>query len=259
MNCKHVEELLPLYVGRDLEEKRAKLVTAHVQSCTQCARSAEEYRQAQQLLPLFEPPPFSEAIYAGIRGRVLREIGRESTAPTPLQQFAQMVLQPRIRWAASFALLIAVCVGAFYLLTQRTKDQRPVPQIAGSHEVVDQTIRDNDVDARPHDNGEAASLSPSSKEGAGPSTIRPERRKGGSTNRTRPARMNATDAPSMTAQVLPKSNKPAEPDASSAPASATSEKTLRMEIQTSDRNVRIIWFSQQRTKQDSSSESSKGL
>ena len=44
--------------------------------------SADEYRETRQLLQLFAPPPFSEAVYAGIRQRVLREIGRESSAPT---------------------------------------------------------------------------------------------------------------------------------------------------------------------------------
>ena len=81
MNCKHVQELLPLYVGRDLEEKRARSVTAHVQSCVECAGSVDEYRETRQLLKQFAPPPVSDAVYAGIRRRVLREIEQEAAAP----------------------------------------------------------------------------------------------------------------------------------------------------------------------------------
>jgi predicted anti-sigma-YlaC factor YlaD len=50
MNCKDVQELLPLYVGGDLKEKRARPVTEHVQSCADCAGSADEYRESRQLL-----------------------------------------------------------------------------------------------------------------------------------------------------------------------------------------------------------------
>ena len=38
MNCKQTEELLPLYTGRDLEEKHAILVTEHLKTCAGCAR-----------------------------------------------------------------------------------------------------------------------------------------------------------------------------------------------------------------------------
>ena len=81
MNCNQVEELLPLYVGHDLEVERARLITAHVQTCTHCARSAEEYVEAGQLLQQFALPQFSEATYATIRHNVQREIERQSEAP----------------------------------------------------------------------------------------------------------------------------------------------------------------------------------
>ena len=74
MNCNRVEKLLPLYVGHDLEDERAMLVTAHVRTCTQCARSAQEYRETNQLMQRFEPPQFSEATYLAVRNSVLREM-----------------------------------------------------------------------------------------------------------------------------------------------------------------------------------------
>src|SRR2546425_11829889 len=102
MNCNRVEELLPLYVGHDLEEERARLVTAHVRTCSHCARSAREYRETNQLLQQFEPPQFSDATYLTVRNGVLREIERESSATT-LLKFVARPFQPRLMWAVSTA------------------------------------------------------------------------------------------------------------------------------------------------------------
>ena len=78
MNCKDMEPLLPLYAGGDLEEEHSRLVAAHLQFCTECIRAADEYAAAGQLLQRYEPPFFSDGIYAGIRQQVLNEIERES-------------------------------------------------------------------------------------------------------------------------------------------------------------------------------------
>jgi hypothetical protein len=268
MHCKHIQELLPLYVGRDLEKKLAKLVKAHVQSCAECARLAEEYGEAQQLLQLFEPPPFSEAVYAGIRQRVLREIGRESTAPT-LPQLVASLFRPRIRWAGAAALLLAVSVVAFYFIANRRNDRQ---QVADSGRTVDQTRSDERPSAPSQDDESAVSPSPSGKQSDGPPpastgrntgadttiagsvnrTGQSQRRKspGASANRARSVAVNTPDR-WMTGGAFPESSNLAEPDAVPARDPATSAKTLRVEMQTKDPNIRIIWISQQRTKQDS--------
>ena len=81
MNCKNVEPLLSLYVGRDLEEGHSRSVAAHLQSCPRCTLVADEYAAASDLLQRYEPPFFSDEIYARIRAQVLNEIERESPAP----------------------------------------------------------------------------------------------------------------------------------------------------------------------------------
>ena len=278
MNCKHVQELLPLYVGRDLEDKHAKLVMAHLQSCAECAGSANEYRETRQLLQQFAPPPFSEGVYAGIRQRVLREIGRESpevTVPT-MPQFVASLFRPRIRWAIATALVLAVSVFAFYFIANRRNNQ---PQLAGSGRPVDRTRPDEQANARSPVNELAVAPAPSSDGNNGPhSTItgrstgtyttiagahQAQRRKSPAVaaGRTAPPTVNVAvntpDTGPMTAAVSLQSNNLAAPDAFPTRNPATSEKTLRVEMQTKDRNIRIIWFSQQRTKQHSPGKSSK--
>ena len=248
MNCKHVQELLPLYVGRDLEEKRAQLITAHMQICAECAGSADEYRGSRQLLQQFTPPPFGEADYAGIRQHVLREIGRESRgsiAPA-LTQFIASVFQPRLRWAVATASLVIVSVFAFYLVTNRMKSRE---QVADGHLTIN------------------APTSPSINEVAGRAPISVVENGGGTKRiaagshlllrrknpaagvaRARPATVNNTDTRSIAIKDSRKVNGIDEPKAASADDSASAEKPLRVEMQTTDPNIRIIWFAHQPTK-----------
>src|SRR5215510_4383095 len=115
MNCKQTEELLPLYAGRDLEEKRATLVIEHLQTCAACAHVANEYRESVQLTEQFAPPVFSEAVYAGIRQRVLREIDTEAMAPAWSQTIASL-FRSRLTWAIASMLLIVVSMFAIYFI-----------------------------------------------------------------------------------------------------------------------------------------------
>src|SRR5207245_11215653 len=115
MNCNYVQDLLPLYAGRDLDEKRADLVAEHVKSCAACEHSADEYRETMQMMRQFEPPPFSEAVYAGIRRRVLSEIEAKSTAPTILQMVPTL-FRRRVGWAIAASVLFAVATLAIFMV-----------------------------------------------------------------------------------------------------------------------------------------------
>lgn len=273
MNCDHVQELLPLYVGRDLEEKRAKLVTAHVQSCGECAGMAADYRDTKQLLHLFEPPRVSDAVYAGIRRRVLREIERESK-PYGFSQLVASIFVPRVNYTVATMLLLAVFGLAFYFIANRKSNSNNAGQhVAGERSTVDPTNRHNEqTPPRPE-----SAVSPSS------SPKRTDRQYLGSTghknltiavalDRTHQYRKKnlridgrqsvaaGTHEPrSMTAEASPEANRLAEPDTVRALDPITSEKPLRVEMQTRDRNIRIIWFSHPPAKQGSPNKSFKGI
>lgn len=277
MNCKHVEELLPLFVGRDLEEERALLVITHVRSCTQCARSAKEHSEASQLLQLFEPPQFSEAAYTAVRSRVLREIERESSAPHSIfaLEFLRRSFRPHAMWAVSTAVLIAVCAFAYYFIANRTSEQRNRLQLAENRGTGQQNTRDEQANLESKDDSVKPLPSPSSKDDKPDRTGTPGASPALATNSLKP-RLNQTHSrragesstpaglsgrgprpPAVTvglAQYSPVESKDPTPN-----SSISSDKTLRLEIQTSDRNIRIIWFSHPRTNEGSPNESSKGI
>ena len=230
MNCKQVEELLPLYAGRDLEEKRATLITEHLQMCAACARVADEYCDSVQLSEQFAPPVFSEAVYAGIRQRVLREIEAEALAPSRSQTIASL-FRPRLTWAIASVFLIVVSAFAIYFFVNKGKDE---PQLANKPAVEVQP----ETKEHPNSGPKRANLPRSVNTGnkkqqmAGIHRAQPKR--------SRDLNITANNVSSQPATLLEPTLFP--------PNSAALVKTLRVEIQTKDPRIRIIWFVQPETK-----------
>ena len=210
MNCKNVEPLLSLYVGRDLEEEQSRLVAAHLQCCAECGVAADEYARTSQLLQEYEAPLFSDEVYAGIREHVLDEIQAESSTRVSPGIFSHLFLalvQPRMRWITA-AVLLAISVPALYL------SRKP------SHQLPN----DQPVAVRSEIRNESAGSSSFSNKGQDhtatthPPIIRKRKANAGvvATNRSR--KLDKT-----------------QPSSAQAP--------LRVEMQTSNRNIRIIWLS----------------
>jgi len=234
MNCKNVEPLLSLYVGRDLEEEQSRLVAAHLQSCTKCTLAADEYAGAGQLLQAYEPPFFSDEIYAGIRQRVLNEIEQESHAPVGpgiFSQFFLALVQPRMRWVTA-ALLLAISVTALYLF-----------QLPNDRQVAVRTMEPSRTDVRSENsNASAGSFSFSNKGPVRMATRRSpitRRREANpavvATSRSRELDKTTKVDSATNDRVVQRVVGVSQPSSAPAP--------LRVEMQTSDRNIRIIWLS----------------
>jgi hypothetical protein len=233
MNCKQLDELLPLYAGRDLDEKRARLVGEHLQICSACARVAGEYRDAVELAQHFAPPVFSDNVYASVRRQVMQQIEHEPAAPLLPQMFVSW-FRPRIAWAAASALIIAFGFFALYLVVNRTADVQPVANKPAEVSHPEQTP---DSIAIPR------TTQPLGTEKRKPA----EDKRKGFVNRPPLKAVKAVDPSSRTASISPKRAAEA---TNSLPAvdPAPGESPLRVEIQTQNPNIRIIWFSQQSTK-----------
>jgi hypothetical protein len=243
MNCKNVEELLPLYVGRDLEAERARQINAHIESCIECARSAREYVEANQFLKAFEPPQFSEATYAAVRSNVLREIERKSSAPG-LIEFFMRALSLRVTWAVSAAAMVVVCAFAYYFLADRMSQPGYHPEFTANSGGEKTGTRDERANAG------TVVVPP----------VPPKKSNRTTFNLLAQASRHSTRAGGTPAvPVKSASYSPVEPRDASLNTSGTSEKTLRLEIQTSNPNIRIIWFSHPSNNEGSPSESSKGI
>jgi Putative zinc-finger len=245
MNCKQVENLLPLYVGRDLEGRSERLVTDHVESCAACSAAAAEYRQTRELLQGFAPPAFSEDVYAGIRQNVWRRIEAGSTTVSMSEVIAGW-FRPRVIWAAASAVLVAVLVLGFVLIGNRsTREQK----VAVNASETDRDGSNKQIAAEaPREKPIPSPLAPRERvKGPRQAYLRHSERKGD--RKRAPDRLNTlvANAPDALPNTSgsPRLGTSSDPDPS--PAS-DSVKTLRMEIQTKDPNIRIIWFAQRDTK-----------
>ncbi len=241
MHCKQVEKLLPLYAGRDLDERAERSVTAHVESCVSCSAAASEYRQTRELLQEFTAPAFSEDVYAGIRQNVWRQIEAESTTVSVSELIAGW-FRPRVIWAAASALLVAMLVLGIFLIGNRS---RPQQKAAVNPSETNRDGSNKQIAAVPSPDTSTPSPFAPREVVKGPRQVyvRHSERKG-DRNRA-PDRLNTlvANAPDALPNTSgsPRLGTSSDPDPSPA---RDAVKTLRMEIQTKDPNIRIIWFAQ---------------
>ena len=234
MNCKQIDELLPLYAGRDLDDKRARLVAEHLQMCAACGRVAGEYRETIELTQHFVPPVFTDDAFANVRRQVLRQIENEPTASLLPQIFAGW-FRPRIAWAVASGLIIAFGFFALYLIVKRPADVQP---IADNRPTVIEHLQ-------------SATWPPKTPQSAGTPQKPGEKERRIIRNFVNRSPLVASKTRNSSAAAAASSTKLREPDAgNSLPAidAVPGESPLRVEMQTKDPNIRIIWFSQTNSK-----------
>lgn len=212
MNCRRIEESIPLYVEGDLAADKARTVAHHLLDCQSCAAVASDYRASQQLLKGYAPPDFSPAFFDGLREGVLREINKESRQPGFIEMLAA-----RFNWnlalSAAMLALLFVATGAYLYLNR--SGAGPEEQIAnGQPDAEDKPSYDH-----------SSSVGIPIEESPAPAPRKPRPRP-----RVNPARVVRGEPRTVVARVETKTV-------------PRDEEKLRIEIQTSDPNIRIIWFS----------------
>jgi hypothetical protein len=233
MNCQQLDELLPLYAGRDLDEKRARLVKEHLQICSNCAHVAGEYRDAVELTHHFAPPVFSDNVYASVRRQVMQQIEDEPAAPLLAQMFGGW-FRPRMAWAVASALVIALGFFALYLIVKRPGDVQPV---AENHPAVTEA---GSTATPPKTEPESSGIAQKPAED--------KRRRRTFVSRSPLVASKAPGSSSRAAAISPKLGDPEAVNSLPSEDAVPSESPLRVEIQTKNPNIRIIWFSQSNSK-----------
>jgi hypothetical protein len=234
MNCIKVEKLLPLYAGHDLSGRRERLIAAHLRSCTACSVAAAEYREAREIILRFTPPAFSSELYADIRKSVWQQIETESRVPTFFETIAAW-FQPRFVWTAAAALLVILSVvGAYFSARRFTGRPEAIANIPGTVQQPQNKLGET-----------VAGFSNANKRTTESHQVNiPARQR-------KPGRMVVPDQAGSVAAYSPdaqvtkiESSSPIIGTENLDLGSGTSAGTLRMEIQTRDPNIRIIWFTQ---------------
>jgi hypothetical protein len=235
MNCRRVEKLIPLYVEGDLASGKADRIASHLDWCGRCNWLADEYKESQSWLRSCEPPEFDEASLNGLKAGVLTRIAETSAKPPLLASLMQQWSRRQV-FALSAAMLIIFGVLVFYIYQARMSVNRPVLQ------KVEQTPNGETI--KP--NEPRLATNPGTAPGAGLSRQHHSK----SHPNTEAQDGNSVIADQTSERPLVSQMNP--PEQSGTSSARPTDKLpgdtndppgmLRIEIQTSDPNIRIIWF-----------------
>jgi hypothetical protein len=262
MKCTRVEKFLPLHVAGDLTGRRGRAVTIHLATCERCRHAADQYDATRNLLRAVTlPPDFDRAFYEDIRNSVLVQLRRNHTPAPPASAKFSTLFNVRLAYAASLALLIlaAALILHSYLhlttgndarqriLANENRESNLMPQATATPKTTQvgnqerQPLYVKDEFVRGTTNREISIVkSPRWKRAANNERAQ---------NGVRQVEMLTKHMPSLTRRnplaptAAPLRQAGAEEIASAGSETLAQPEVSRIEIQTSDPNIRIIWLS----------------
>jgi hypothetical protein len=248
MRCTHAEKLIPLFAGDDLPAREAAALRRHLESCANCRRLADEFEESRDWLRGFAAPQFDDSMLDGMRDSVLQGIGRIENRARWLQW---VVPGLNLRFVASLAALLLIAFIAAYVY--RGKQRQMAPD------------KDYAVEIKPGGDQKNSSTGPRTDEDfrVNPSPIPtqyPSRKRRQRINESpgeKPVQLPdlAIAKPRISPlaiNIRPIFDLPPDTDIAMDDAIFNREMT-RIEFQTADPNIRIIWL----TPKDSNPSSTK--
>jgi hypothetical protein len=240
MLCAHAEKLIPLFVSADLPAQEADALRLHLESCANCRLLAAEFEESRDWLRGFDEPQFDEATLDGMRDSVLRNIERIENRSRRLQWVITGRPGWNLQFMASMSMLLLIVFIAAY--AYRVRRPRPVPDkkdfviTIPSHGENNERVNPSPVPAHRSSRKRARRII----ENPGVKPIQPPDRV--------IAHMSLSSSPINIEPVFG----PPGGDAAKDDEMFNREMT-RIEFQTADPNIRIIWL----TPKDSNSSSTK--
>jgi|GEM_PF-1403572 len=262
MKCTRVEKFLPLYVADDLTSRRRKrAVENHLAACEPCRRAAAEYHASREMFRAAAlPPDFDGAFYEGIRNSVLARVTSDRTLAPPGRLSG--LFDARLAYAASLALLLVVAALSLHSYTRRTSEQgarqkliadanRERPATPATVETAPSPRSDDNDRPTPRPAGEPARETTGRERRAAKSSLPvPRANIESAVNKATPGSRLARRTPVRGVGNLPAPAVAATARANAAEVAAANgggtnarPEVSRIEIQTSDPNIRIIWLS----------------
>ncbi|MGA9769719.1 MAG: zf-HC2 domain-containing protein [Blastocatellia bacterium] len=219
MNCRRIEKLIPLYVECDLDHEESGAVLAHLNACESCSALIREYEASQSWLRSNTLPDFDDAVLDDLKRSVMRGIDEARARPS-LFGFFSRPLMPGRAFAAVAALLIIFAAFALYIYQGRSG------KVTNDTKVAQESI-EPEKPAAPEDLKQAPVAN---------SVIRPHRVK-----RYARSAIGRNERTVRDRVLKPGTDNPVAQKTRDVPTET--EEMMRIEIQTGDPNIRIIWFS----------------
>ena len=245
LNCKRVAGMISLYVAGDLLGTPEREVAVHLAACGACRRLAKEFAESNSLLTrACAPPEFGPEFYVGIRNAVLDKITRDrrlSRAP---------FFRRRWVYATAFA---AIVIAAGVMLQHFGNRGRQTPlDLAIAAPVTDQMASGQKMgtDSSP------SSWSSKGTPGVPKQNVRALVNQRGSSGRLETVQKANTSGAAQTARGKNIQVAQAMPLGETPPFSsgrAAASQVSRIEIQTADPNIRIIWLGRRDSRESETS------
>jgi hypothetical protein len=236
MNCRRVEKLIPLYVEGDLSTGIADRLTSHLEWCSRCNWLADDYKESQSWLRSAETPVFDEPFFADLKRDVLKQVSNANGRRSLLASFARGTQRWNRRQVLTLCASAVIILGVFVFYLYQTRTH------SGRERIEEVTQAQNQGnDPTPAKSPVATGLAPEAnprERHPGPKHHRSARRDLDdllSSRTAEPSRRDKT-GDNGTEGGLSISNDPSD-----------SRDMLRIELQTSDPNIRIIWFTPKET------------
>ena len=225
MNCRRVQELMPLFVEDDLRPALATRIASHLEWCGKCNWLADDYKESQSWLRASTPREFDNALLDSVKNGALAQIAAAKQRPLRWAAFAEHWNRRQV-FALSAAALIIVATFVIYVYQTRVKDSRSV-----------EAVEKMPDEMPPYDR--APNLSGATK--TAPEASFPPQR---SVSKRTPHSLKGFARAGVPREKLDvaQSEAPVPSDAQRPDVSSDSKDMLRIEIQTSDPLIRIIWF-----------------
>lgn len=225
MNCRRIQDLIPLYVGGDLKASRALEVSSHLDRCDECRGVMDEFSESQQWARAAAEPNFDEAFFDDLRQSVFARIESLRARPSFFQLLKdRMSLKPAL--ALTVALMVIAAGVAFYIYSGGTKNDSS-----------------KNVLAEKKKNQEEQTVAPVEEEKENPKNQRHRRPRW----RQRDAIATKARRSSSVEQLVSKNTDRARFEWQTSTGETMPQGMTRIEFQTSDPNIRIIWFAPKET------------
>lgn len=219
MQCTLAEKLIPLFVSDDLPDEQMRTLRAHLDGCATCRQLTAEFSESQNWLRTLAAPALDEAIFDGLRAGLAQEIAAREQRPP---WFAPR-RNPRFAFAATAAVILSIAAFGIYAFRHQSVPQDKL------------TLRPDNPDQRddhpPQVDRRDQPISPKRVVRHG----EPKRLA------LRQSDLSVSSR-SLRLPVLPPIPVSPEPRDVALTDATRDLEMLRIEMQTADPNIRIIWF-----------------
>jgi hypothetical protein len=137
MNCQEFELQIALYVGNDLEATELLLVEKHLADCQSCKQFMLEMQDSQLAFTKFGSPDIDEQVFSNLRASVLEQISLQKEKPSWWKNLFGFQFK-FWQYATALSLIIGLFIISSYLLLVSNKVENNIA--INNSNLVEKTI-----------------------------------------------------------------------------------------------------------------------